>query len=36
MDNKEHQLILQEGEDCKSGFKESLGNIDRELVAFAN
>ncbi len=36
MDKSELQLILQEGEGYKMEFKESLSNIDRELVAFAN
>ncbi|MDP3103483.1 MAG: ATP-binding protein [Candidatus Methanoperedens sp.] len=36
MNRKELELILQEGEGYKIEFKESLNNIDRELVAFAN
>lgn len=36
MTSKEIQLILEEGEGYKIEFKESLSNIDRELVAFAN
>lgn len=36
MDKGELQLILKEGEGYKVEFKESLSNIDRELVAFAN
>lgn len=36
MDKGELQLILKEGEGYKVEFKESLCNIDRELVAFAN
>lgn len=36
MDKGELQLILKEGEGYKTEFKESLSNIDRELVAFAN
>lgn len=30
------QLVLEEGEGYKIEFKESLANIDKELVAFAN
>lgn len=36
MNRKELDLILQEGEGYKIEFKESLNNIERELVAFAN
>ena len=36
MNQKELQLILEEGEGHRIEFKESLNNIDRELVAFAN
>lgn len=36
MNRNELKLILQEGEGYKIEFKESLNNIDRELVAFAN
>jgi predicted HTH transcriptional regulator len=36
MNEKEFQLILQEGEGYKIEFKESLSGIDKELVAFAN
>lgn len=36
MRKEELQLILEEGEGYKIEFKESLANIDRELVAFAN
>ena len=36
MNKKELQLILQEGEGYKIEFKESLTNLDKELVAFAN
>ena len=36
MKEKELQLILEEGEGYKIEFKESVANIDREFVAFAN
>ncbi len=36
MNKKELDFILQEGEGLKIEFKESLKNIDREMVAFAN
>ena len=36
MNNKELNFILQEGEGLKIEFKESLKNIDKELVAFTN
>src|SRR3972149_9139021 len=36
MKKKELQLILEEGEGYKIEFKESVSNIDKELVAFAN
>lgn len=36
MDEQELQLILEEGEGQKIEFKESLTNLDKELVAFAN
>lgn len=36
MGEKELQLILEEGEGYKIEFKESLTNIDKEMVAFAN
>jgi ATP-dependent DNA helicase RecG len=36
MNEKELQLILQEGEGYRIEFKESLSGIDKELVAFAN
>ena len=36
MDKKELNFILQEGEGYKLEFKESLKNIDKEIVAFAN
>ena len=36
MIRKELDLILQQGEGYKIEFKESLNNIDKELVAFAN
>jgi ATP-dependent DNA helicase RecG len=36
MTDNEFQVILQEGEGYRLEFKESLSNIDREMVAFAN
>jgi len=36
MNKKELNFILQEGEGLKLEFKESLSNLDKELVAFAN
>ena len=36
MTDIEFQVILQEGEGYRLEFKESLSNIDREFVAFAN
>ena len=36
MDKKELNFILQEGEGQFVEFKESLGNLDKEMVAFAN
>ena len=36
MNKNELQLILEEGEGYSIEFKESLANIDREIVAFAN
>src|SRR3989338_7926966 len=36
MSRKELDFILQEGEGLKIEFKESLGNVDKEMVAFAN
>lgn len=36
MNKNELRLILEEGEGYKIEFKESLANIDREIVAFAN
>lgn len=36
MKEKEFQLFFEEGEGYKIEFKESLSNIDREFVAFAN
>lgn len=36
MNKKELQLILEEAEGYKIEFKESLTNIDKEIVAFAN
>jgi ATP-dependent DNA helicase RecG len=36
MTDKEFQVILEEGEGYRLEFKESLSNIDREMVAFAN
>ncbi|MCK5281805.1 MAG: putative DNA binding domain-containing protein [Nanoarchaeota archaeon] len=36
MNKKELKFILQEGEGLKLEFKESLNNIDKEIVAFAN
>lgn len=36
MNERELQLILEEGEGYKIEFKESLNNLDKEMVAFAN
>ena len=36
MDKKELDIILKEGEGYKIEFKESLSNLEKELVAFAN
>ncbi|MEW5937767.1 MAG: ATP-binding protein [Candidatus Thermoplasmatota archaeon] len=36
MDRKELKVILKEGEGYKIEFKEGIGNLDKELVAFAN
>ncbi|MEA1945471.1 MAG: ATP-binding protein, partial [Euryarchaeota archaeon] len=36
MKEEEMQLVLEEGEGYKIEFKESLANIDKEIVAFAN
>ncbi|ATZ61316.2 MAG: ATP-binding protein [Methanosarcinales archaeon Met12] len=36
MNEKELQLVLEEGEGYKIEFKEALTDIDKELVAFAN
>ena len=36
MNETEFQFILQEGEGFKIEFKESLKNLDKEMVAFAN
>jgi len=36
MDKKELNIILKEGEGYKIEFKENLGGLDKELVAFAN
>lgn len=36
MKEKELQLILEEGEGYKIEFKETLSNLDKEIVAFAN
>ncbi len=36
MNEQELQLILEEGEGQEIEFKESLANLDKELVAFAN
>lgn len=36
MDNKELDIIIKEGEGYKIEFKENLGGLDKELVAFAN
>ena len=36
MNKKELNFILQEREGLKLEFKESLANLDKELVAFAN
>ncbi len=36
MDKKELKIIMKEGEGYKVEFKEGLGNLDKEIVAFAN
>ncbi len=36
MTKKELQIIIQEGEGYRIEFKESISNIDKDLVAFAN
>src|SRR3989344_6533623 len=36
MEKKELEFILQGGESYKVEFKESINNIDKEIVAFAN
>ena len=36
MDEEELNFIIKQGEGFKTEFKESLKNIDKELVAFAN
>jgi len=36
MNKEELKLMLQEGEGYKIEFKESLSNIDKDIVAFAN
>lgn len=36
MNKKELQFILQQGEELKIEFKESISGIDKEIVAFAN
>lgn len=36
MNKKELEFILQEGEGYKIEFKESINNLDKELVAFTN
>jgi len=36
MDKKELEIILKEGEGYRIEFKESIKNVDKELVAFAN
>jgi len=36
MKSKELKLLIKEGEGYKIEFKESLSNIDKEMVAFAN
>jgi len=36
MDKKELEIILKEGEGYRLEFKESIKNVDKELVAFAN
>jgi predicted HTH transcriptional regulator len=36
MDAQELRQILEEGEGQRIEFKESLANLDKELVAFAN
>ena len=36
MNKKELKFILQEGEGLKIEFKENIGSVDKEIVAFAN
>ncbi|MBN2031542.1 ATP-binding protein, partial [bacterium] len=36
MDKKELDMLLNQGEGYKIEFKESIGNINKEIVAFAN
>ena len=36
MDEKELKIILQEGEGYKIEFKEDIGGIEKEIVAFVN
>lgn len=36
MDKKELDIILKEGEGYKIEFKENLGNLEKEMVSFAN
>ncbi|MEW6040081.1 MAG: RNA-binding domain-containing protein [Elusimicrobiota bacterium] len=36
MNKKELELLLKEGEGYKVEFKESLSNLDKEIIAFAN
>jgi ATP-dependent DNA helicase RecG len=36
MDRKELEIILKEGEGYKIEFKEGIGGLEKELVAFAN
>lgn len=36
MKEKELRLVLEEGEGNRIEFKEKIGDIDKEMVAFAN
>ena len=36
MTKKDLQFILQQGEGLKIEFKESIGSLDKEIIAFAN
>ena len=36
MDRRELRLIIREGEGYKIEFKENIGGIEKDMVAFAN